>query len=111
MIMQNNIYASTLWNVILCAILLVGFTGHCSAAGVDNSSGKSELNVTLVNIGPVGAYGWSYEGHVGASKMAQKLPYVRLSEIENVDAPNAPRVLRDAPKMDLNLYSVTALTS
>ncbi|MGD0955033.1 MAG: BMP family ABC transporter substrate-binding protein, partial [Methanotrichaceae archaeon] len=96
--MQKNIYVSTLWTVILCAILLVGLAGAGSAAAVNNSSGKSELNVTLVNIGPVGAYGWSYEGHVGASKMAQKLPYVRLSEIVNVDAPNAPRVLRECAK-------------
>ena len=32
---------------------------------------------------------------MGASKMAQKLPYVKLSEIENADAPNAPRILRE----------------
>ncbi len=98
MIMQKNIYVSTLWNVILCAILLVGFTGDCSAAAVDNSSGKSELNVTLIVIGPVGVYGWAYEAHVGASKMAQKLPYVKYSEIENADAPNAPRILRECAK-------------
>ena len=98
MIMQKNIYVSTLWNVILCAILLVGFTGDCSAAAVNNSSGKSELNVTLIDFGPVGVYGWAYEGHVGASKMAQKLPYVKFSEIENVDAPNAPRILRECAK-------------
>ena len=86
MIMQKNIY------VILCAILLAGFAGDCSAADVvDNSS----LNVTLIVIGPVGAYGWAYEAHVGASKMAQKLPYVKFSEIENADAPNAPRILRE----------------
>ncbi len=95
MTMQKNIYVSTWWNVILCAILLVGFAGNCSAAAVDNSSGKSELNVTLINIGPVGTYGWAYEGHMAASKMAQKLPYVRFSEIANVDAPNAPRILRE----------------
>ncbi len=90
MIMQNKIYL----NVILCAILLAGFTGDCSAA-VDNSSGKSELNVTLIVTGPIGTYSWAYVGHVGASKMAQELPYVKLSEIENADAPNAPRILRE----------------
>ena len=109
--MQKNIYVSTLRNVILCAILVVGFAGNCSAAAVNNSSGKSELNVTLLDFGPVGAYGWTYEGHVAASKMVQKLPYVRFSEIENADAPNAPRILRECAKMDLTLYSVTALTS
>jgi len=92
--MQKNRYVSTLLNVILCAILLAGFTGDCSAA-VDNSSGKSELNVTLIVTGPIGTYSWAYVGHVGASKMAQELPYVKLSEIQNADAPNAPRILRE----------------
>ena len=82
-------------NLILCAILLVGFIGGCGAAALNNSSGKSELNVTLINIGPIGTYGWAYEAHMGASKMAQKLPYVRLSEIANADAPNAAQILRE----------------
>ena len=98
MIMQKNIHVSTLQNVILCAILLVGFTGAGSAAAVDNSLGKSELNVTLLDFGPVGAYGWTYEGHMAASKMVQKLPYVKFSEIENADASNAPRILRECAK-------------
>jgi len=89
MIMQKNI-----WNAILCAILLVGFAGDCNAAAVHNS----ELNVTLIVIGPVGGYGWAYEAHAGVSKMAQKLPYVKFSEIQNADAPNAPRILRECAK-------------
>ncbi len=32
---------------------------------------------------------------MGASKIAQKFPYVKLSEIANVDAPNVPRILRE----------------
>lgn len=95
MIMQKNKYVSTLWNVILCAILLVGFTGDCSAEAVDNSSGKSELNVTLLDFGPVGDHGWTYEAHVGALEMAKKLPYVRLSERENAAGPYAPQILRE----------------
>ena len=47
MIMQKKMY----WNVILCAILLAGFTGDCSAA-VNNS-----LNVTLSGVGSVSYYG------------------------------------------------------
>jgi basic membrane protein A and related proteins len=104
MIMQKNRYVSTLWNVILCAILLAGFAGDCSATDVvDNSSGKSELNATLIVIGPIGAYGWAYEAHGGASKMAQRLPYVKFSEIENADAPNAPRILRECAENGSNL--------
>jgi basic membrane protein A len=96
--MQKNICESTRWIMILCAILLVGFNGDWSAAAVDNSSGKSELNVTLIVIGPVVGYGWAYEAHVGASEMAQKLPYVKFSEIVNADGPNAPRMLRECAK-------------
>jgi basic membrane protein A and related proteins len=89
---------SPLYNVILCAILLVGLAGTSCAASVNNSSEKSEINVTLLDFGPVGDHGWTYEAHVGASKMAQKLPYVRLFEIENAAGPNAPQILREYSK-------------
>ena len=79
-----------MWTIIFCAILLVALAGADNTTAVNASSGKSELNVALINIGPVGGYGWAYEGHVGASKMAQKLPNVKLPEIANVDASNAP---------------------
>ena len=89
---------SPLWNVILCAILLVGLAGAGSAAAVNNSSGKSHLNVTLLDFGPVGDHGWTYEAHMGASNMAQKLSYVNLSEIENAAGTNAPQILRECAK-------------
>jgi basic membrane protein A and related proteins len=84
-----------MWTVIFCAILLVGLTGADSAAAVNDSSGKSELYVTLLDFGPIGDHGWTYEAHMGASKMAKKLPYVNLSEKENAAGPNAPQVLRE----------------
>lgn len=93
--MMRLVRGMMMQNLILCIILLVGFAGNCGAAAADNSSGKSELNVTLLDFGPVGAYGWTYEGHTAASKIAQKLPYVKFSEIENADAANAPRILRE----------------
>jgi len=91
-------YLSMMWTIVFCALFLVALAGADNTTAVKDSSGKSELNVTLIVIGPVGGYGWAYEGHVGASKIAQKFPYVKLSEIENVDAPNAPRILRECAK-------------
>jgi basic membrane protein A len=84
-----------MWTIVFCALFLVALAGADNTTAVKDSSGKSELNVTLIDIGPVGGYGWTYEGHVGASKIAQKFPYVKLSEIENADAPDAPRILRE----------------
>jgi basic membrane protein A len=85
---------SILWNVILCA-LLVGLIGAGGVAAVNGSSEKSELNVTLLDFGPVGDHGWTYEAHLGASKMAQKQSFVKLSERENAAGPGAPQILRE----------------
>ncbi|RQW80881.1 MAG: BMP family ABC transporter substrate-binding protein [Methanothrix sp.] len=81
--------------VIFCAVLFVGLAGADNAATVNDSSAKSELNVTLLDFGPVGDHGWTYEAHMGASKMARKLSYVNLSEKENAAGPNAPQLLRE----------------
>jgi basic membrane protein A and related proteins len=80
---------------ILCALLIIGLTGAGTAAAVNESSGKSELNVTLLDFGPVGDHGWTYEAHAGASKMAQKLSYVNLSERENAAGSGASQILRE----------------
>jgi basic membrane lipoprotein Med (substrate-binding protein (PBP1-ABC) superfamily) len=37
------------------------------------------LKVTALHIGPIGDYGWTYEGHLGAQAMAEELPFVELS--------------------------------
>ena len=81
--------------VILCALLLVGLAGASDVAAANNSSVESELNVTLLDFGPVGDHGWTYEAHAGASQMAQKLSYVNLSERENAAGPDAPQILRE----------------
>ena len=62
MIMQKKIYVSILRNLILCAILIVGFAGDCSATAVNNSSGKSDLKVALLDAGSIGDHGWVFEG-------------------------------------------------
>jgi basic membrane protein A and related proteins len=86
-------FISIVWTATLCAVVLFGLAGAGSA-----ESGKSELNVTLLDFGPVGDHGWTYEAHAGASKMAQKLPYVNLYERENAAGPNAPQILRECAK-------------
>jgi len=78
--------------LILCALILLGLTG-VDGSTADNSS--SELNVTMLDFGPVGDHGWTYEAHVGASKMAQKLSFVNLSEMENAAGPGASQILRE----------------
>jgi basic membrane protein A len=84
---------SKLYMAILYSLILVCLAGEALAA--DNSSAKSELNVTLLDFGPIGDHGWTYEAHVGASKMAEEHPYVRLSERENAAGADAPRIMRE----------------
>jgi basic membrane protein A and related proteins len=86
---------SLMWGVIFCAILLVASAGASSTAVENDSSRKSGLNVTLLDFGPVGDHGWTYEAHMGANKMAKKLPYVNLSERENAAGSDAPQILRE----------------
>ncbi len=86
------------WIVILCALFLVGLAGAGSAIAVNDPSGKSVLNVTLLDFGPVGDHGWTYEAHVGALEMSKKSPYVNLSERENAAGSYAPQILREYAK-------------
>lgn len=84
--------------LILSSLLLIGLTGAVSGAAANSSFGESELNVTLLDFGPVGDHGWTYEAHVGASEMAKNLSYVNLSERENAAGPGASQILRDYAK-------------
>jgi len=88
--------------VILCLLLLIGLAGAGNAAA-NSSTEKSELNVTLLDFGPVGDHGWTYEAHVGASEMAQKLSFVNLSERENAAGPDASQILREYAEDGANL--------
>jgi len=80
---------------ILCALLLFGLAGAVGGVADNNSSEKTKLNVTLLDFGPVGDHGWTYEAHVGASEMAKKLSFVSLSERENAAGPGASQILRE----------------
>jgi basic membrane protein A len=86
------------WIVILCSLLLISLAGAGEVAAANNSTREFGLNVTLLDFGPIGDHGWSYEAHVGASKMARKLPYVNLSERENAAGPGAAQILREYAK-------------
>jgi uncharacterized protein YjbI with pentapeptide repeats/basic membrane lipoprotein Med (substrate-binding protein (PBP1-ABC) superfamily) len=60
-----------------------------------SASNKTKLNVVLLDFGPIGDHGWTYEAHVGAAKMTEKLPYVNLTERENAAGPNASQIMRE----------------
>jgi basic membrane lipoprotein Med (substrate-binding protein (PBP1-ABC) superfamily) len=51
--------------------------------------------VALLDYGPIGDHGWTYEAHVGAEKMAEQLVYVNLSERENAAGPDASQIMRE----------------
>ena len=53
------------------------------------------LKVAVLHYGPIGDYGWTYEAHLGAQKMAEALSYVELSERENASGPDSPQILRE----------------
>jgi basic membrane protein A and related proteins len=90
-------------SVILFALLLVCLTGAGSEANSIDNSNQSELKVALLDFGPVGDHGWTFEGHAGAAKMAKKLPYVSLFEIESASGPNATQILREYAENGCNL--------
>ncbi len=83
------------WTLILFALLLLSIAGVSGANELDKSATTSELKVALLDYGPIGDHGWTFEGHAGAAKMAQKLPYVNLSERENAAGPNASQIMRE----------------
>ncbi len=56
---------------------------------------QSELNMALLDFGPIGDHGWTYEAHIGAARMAEALPYVNLTERENVAGANASQIISD----------------
>jgi basic membrane lipoprotein Med (substrate-binding protein (PBP1-ABC) superfamily) len=80
--------------MILCAIFVAGVAVASYAGGLNNSAETSELKVTLLDYASIGDHGLTYEGHSGALRMAEKLPYVNLSERENA-VPNASQIMRE----------------
>jgi basic membrane protein A and related proteins len=88
-------YTSNACTLILFALVLFGFAGVGSANELNKSATTSELKVALLDTGPIGDHGWTYEGHVSAAKMATKLSYVNLSERENAAGPNASQIMRE----------------
>jgi basic membrane protein A len=83
------------WIIVLLAVCLAGFAGASSLDEINKSNGTSELKVALLDAGPIGDHGYTYECHVGATKMAKKLPYVNFSERENAAGPNASQIMRE----------------
>lgn len=69
-------------------LLLSGLSASARESG-------SKLKVAVLHFGPVGDFGWTYEGHLGAEAMAKALPYVELSERENAAGADAPRLMKE----------------
>lgn len=73
------------------AILLLVSTSGWS----EDKDAEPKLRIAVLHIGPIEDLGWTYEGHLGAEKMVQELPYVELVERENAFVgPNTSDVLR-----------------
>ncbi len=53
------------------------------------------LKVAVLHFGPIADYGWTYEAHLGAQRMADALPYIELSERENACGSNALEIMRE----------------
>ncbi len=92
-----------IWVIIFYGLLPAGFAGSSSINDINNSEGSSELKVALLDFGPIDDHGWTYEAHVGAAKMAKKMPFVNLSEKENASGPNAPQIMREYAKSGYRL--------
>jgi basic membrane protein A len=92
------------FSLISLVILLVSLAGVAVGSEADNNASNStELYVALLDFGPVGDHGWTYEAHVGASLMAKNLSYVNLSERENAAGPDAAQIMRDYANNGANL--------
>jgi basic membrane lipoprotein Med (substrate-binding protein (PBP1-ABC) superfamily) len=81
--------------IVLLAMCLLGFTGASNLDEINELKRTTELKVALLDAGPIGDHGYTYEGHMGATKMAKKLPYVNLSERENAAGPNTSQIMRE----------------
>ncbi|HNY35052.1 MAG TPA: BMP family ABC transporter substrate-binding protein [Methanothrix soehngenii] len=76
-------------------LLIIGWASSDGVNGLHDSENASILRVALIDYGTIGDHGWTYEGHVGATRMAKHLPYVNLSERESVSDSNASQILRE----------------
>lgn len=81
--------------VFICTLFSVGLAGAGSADELNSAADPSELKVALLDFGPIGDHGWTYEAHAGASRMAKELPYVNLSERENAAGPGASKIMEE----------------
>ena len=65
--------------------------------------GASTLKVAMLHYGPIGDYGWTYEGHIGVQEMAAALPYIELAEREDASGPDAPQIVREYAEAGFNV--------
>jgi basic membrane protein A len=77
--------------LLLAGLAVLSLTSPVSAKG----EGSGVPRVAFLYIGPIGDFGWTYEGHLGAQSLAKELPFVEVIEKENAYGTDTPRVLRE----------------
>ena len=80
-------------SILMTVILLLATLPGCIEE-------EERLKVAVLYIGPIGDYGWTYEGHLGAQRMAGELPYVELSEREEACGPDAPQIMKECAETE-----------
>jgi basic membrane protein A len=85
----------TISSIAFFCIMLMAVSAQASLTDSIAGSNRSEFRVALLDYGPIGDHGWTYEAHVGAAKMAEELAYVNLSERENAAGPDASQIMRE----------------
>jgi basic membrane protein A len=81
--------------VLLVLVLLIFLVCILMGCFLINKERRAILKVATLHIGPIGDYGWTYEGHLGAQRMAEELSYIEISEREESCGPDAPDILRN----------------
>jgi len=76
-------HKSRVATMITVILLLPTLLGCAKVAETKEPAQK----VAVLHIGPIEDYGWTYEAHLGAQKIAEELPYVELSEREEACGP------------------------
>ncbi len=93
-------YQSRVVAILMAVILLLSVLCGCIRQEVTR---EPRLKVAILHIGPIGDYGWTYEGHLGAQGMAKILPYVELSERQKACGSDAPHIMREYAEAGYNV--------
>ena len=57
--------------------------------------GVKKQPIAILHIGPIGDFGWTYEAHLGARRMAKELPYIEILERVEACGPDTKEILKE----------------